>query len=79
MSDVVKLTTYVTDLSYRPEVYDEIAKAFGGRCPCSTGLVVSGLARKELLVEIECVAEARIVEAISDWSSFFTPPPLRPI
>ncbi len=56
MSDIVKLTTYVTDLSYRPEVYDEIAKAFSGRCPCSTGLVVSGLARKELLVEIDAVA-----------------------
>ncbi len=56
MSDVVKLTTYVTDVSYRPEVYDEIAKAFRGRCPCSTGLVVSGLARKELLVEIDAVA-----------------------
>jgi enamine deaminase RidA (YjgF/YER057c/UK114 family) len=56
MPDVVKLTVYVTDVSYRPDVYDEIVKAFHGKCPCSTGLVVSGLARKELLVEIDAVA-----------------------
>jgi len=56
MSDVVKITVYVTDVSYRPEVYDEITKAFHGRAPSSTGLVVSGLARKELLVEIDAMA-----------------------
>jgi len=56
MSDVVKLFVYVTDRGYRPEVYDEIVKAFGGRCPSSTGLVVSGLAREELLVEIDAIA-----------------------
>ncbi len=56
MSDVVKLFVYVTDRAYRPEVYDEIVKAFGGKCPSSTGLVVSGLAREELLVEIDAIA-----------------------
>jgi enamine deaminase RidA (YjgF/YER057c/UK114 family) len=56
MSDVVKITVYVTDVSYRPEVYDEIFKAFRGKAPSSTGLVVSGLARKELLVEIDAIA-----------------------
>lgn len=56
MSDVVKITVYVTDVSYRPEVYDEIFKAFKGRAPSSTGLVVNGLARKELLVEIDAIA-----------------------
>ncbi|MDA4122459.1 MAG: RidA family protein [Thaumarchaeota archaeon] len=56
MSDVVKITVYVTDVSYRPEVYDEIFKAFKGKAPSSTGLVVNGLARKELLVEIDAIA-----------------------
>jgi enamine deaminase RidA (YjgF/YER057c/UK114 family) len=56
MSDVVKITVYVTDVSYRPEVYDEIFKAFHGKAPSSTGLVVNGLARKELLVEIDAIA-----------------------
>jgi len=56
MSDVVKLFVYVTDRAYRPVVYDEIVKAFGGRCPSSTGLIVSGLAKEELLVEIDAIA-----------------------
>jgi enamine deaminase RidA (YjgF/YER057c/UK114 family) len=56
MSDVVKITVYVTDVSYRPEVYDEIFRAFKGKAPSSTGLVVNGLARKELLVEIDAIA-----------------------
>lgn len=56
MSDVIKLTVYVTEMAYRPEVYDEIVKAFDGRCPSSTGLVVKGLAREELLVEIDALA-----------------------
>ncbi|MSP12348.1 MAG: RidA family protein [Chloroflexi bacterium] len=56
LSDVVKITVYVTDVAFRPQVYAEITKAFGGRCPCSTGVVVQGLARPELLVEIDAIA-----------------------
>lgn len=56
MSDVVKITVYVTDIGFRPAVYKEITEAFGGWCPCSTGLVVKGLARPELLVEIDAFA-----------------------
>ncbi len=56
IEDVCKLTTYVTDRNYRREVYDVIAKHFKGVYPVSTGLVVSGLALPEMLVEIDAEA-----------------------
>ena len=56
LSDVVKITVYITDVAFRPAGYTEITDAFGGRCPCSTGVVVRGLARPELLVEIDAWA-----------------------
>jgi enamine deaminase RidA (YjgF/YER057c/UK114 family) len=53
MSDVVKLTVYVTDISYREEAYPVIRTYFEGNVrPCQTG-VVAGLAREDLLVEID--------------------------
>ncbi|MGW8429144.1 RidA family protein [Peribacillus simplex] len=56
MEDVCKLTTYVTDRSYRKEAYSVIAKHFKGVYPVSTGLVVNGLALPEMLVEIDVEA-----------------------
>jgi enamine deaminase RidA (YjgF/YER057c/UK114 family) len=53
MSDVVKLTVYVTDLSYREAAYPVIRSFFEGNMrPCQTG-VVAGLAREDLLIEID--------------------------
>jgi enamine deaminase RidA (YjgF/YER057c/UK114 family) len=51
VKDVCKLTVYVTDVSYRPVVYKMIQKYFEGVHHCSTGVVVSALARPELWVE----------------------------
>jgi enamine deaminase RidA (YjgF/YER057c/UK114 family) len=52
--DIVKLTTYAVDLSFREAIGRERARHFApGRFPASTFLVVSGLADRELLVEIE--------------------------
>ncbi|MDQ0252813.1 enamine deaminase RidA (YjgF/YER057c/UK114 family) [Evansella vedderi] len=56
MEDVCKLTTYVTDRSFRKDVYSVIAKHFDGVYPVSTGLVVDGLALPEMLVEIDVEA-----------------------
>lgn len=56
MTDVTKITVYITDVAFRPAVYEAITEAFKGWCPCSTGLVVKGLARPELLVEIDAYA-----------------------
>jgi enamine deaminase RidA (YjgF/YER057c/UK114 family) len=53
MSDVVKFTVYVTDLKYREQAYPVIRTYFEGSIrPCQTG-VVAGLAREDLLVEID--------------------------
>ena len=56
LSDVVKITVFVTDRAHRRAVYAEIANAFGGKCPCSTGVVVDGFGRSEVLVEIDATA-----------------------
>jgi enamine deaminase RidA (YjgF/YER057c/UK114 family) len=53
LADVVRIVVYVTDRAYRDQVYPVIRAFFGEIAPCSTGLVVSGLARPELLVEID--------------------------
>ena len=53
INDVCKITVYVTDRRYRREVYGVIAEHFRGVYPCSTGLVVEGLALPEMLVEID--------------------------
>jgi enamine deaminase RidA (YjgF/YER057c/UK114 family) len=53
MADVVKLTVYVTDVKYREEAYPVIRTFFAGSIrPCQTG-IVAGLAREDLLVEID--------------------------
>ena len=57
LDDVVKLTIYVTDPSYRPAVAAARQRHFKeGQYPASTYLVVSALAVPQLLVEIEAVA-----------------------
>ena len=57
LDDVVKITIYVTDVSYRPAVAAARLRHFKeGQCPASTYLVVAGLAVPQLLVEIEAVA-----------------------
>lgn len=56
INDVCKITVYVTDRSYRSKVYGVIAEHFRGVYPCSTGLVVNGLALPEMLMEIDVEA-----------------------
>ncbi|MCY4461283.1 MAG: RidA family protein [Albidovulum sp.] len=56
LSDVCKLTVYVTDISYRPAVYESINRWFDEVMHCSTGVVVSGLADPDFLVEIDAIA-----------------------
>lgn len=52
MSDVIKIIVYLTDRAHRKEVYPVIRSYFDLR-PCGTGVIVKGLAREELLVEID--------------------------
>jgi enamine deaminase RidA (YjgF/YER057c/UK114 family) len=57
LSDVVKLTVFVTDLAFRPAVAAARSQYFAtGDFPASTFLVVSSLAVPSFLVEVEAVA-----------------------
>ena len=54
--DVVKMTTYVTDMSQAPVIRSARARYFGDTLPASTLVGVTALAHPELMVEIEVIA-----------------------
>jgi len=56
LEDICKTTIYITDRKYREPVYRTIGKWLKGVYPCSTGLIVSGLARPEWVMEIDAWA-----------------------
>jgi enamine deaminase RidA (YjgF/YER057c/UK114 family) len=56
LAHVCKITVYITDRAYREPVYREIGKWLKGVYPCSTGLIVQGLARPEWVMEIDVEA-----------------------
>ncbi len=56
VSHIVKTTTYIIDPRYREPVYQEIGKWLKGVFPVSTGLVITGLAQPEWLMEIDVIA-----------------------
>ena len=56
LSDIVKLTVYLTDREFRVPVFSVLAKWLKGVRPCQTGLIVNGLARPEMLMEIDVEA-----------------------
>jgi len=51
--DVCKIRVYIGDRAYREPIYQVIGKHFGDTHPCSTGLIVRGFARPEILFEID--------------------------
>jgi len=55
-SDVVKMNSYITDMSKVQAVRDIRTRYFGEMTPASTFVQVAGLVRPELLLEIEVVA-----------------------
>ena len=56
MDHICRVVVYLTDIRYREDVYGEMGRWLKGVFPCSTGLVVTALARPEWLVEIEVTA-----------------------
>jgi reactive intermediate/imine deaminase len=54
--DVVKMNTYMTDLSQLQVVRDVRARYFGDVAPASTLVQVVHLARPEFLIEVEVIA-----------------------
>jgi enamine deaminase RidA (YjgF/YER057c/UK114 family) len=53
MDDVAKITVYISDRAYRPAVYPVIGKHFRGIHPVSTGIIMPGFARPDILFEID--------------------------
>ena len=56
MAHICRIVVYLTDIRYREPIYREMGRWLKGVYPCSTGLIVSALARPEWLVEIEVTA-----------------------
>ena len=56
LEHICKTTIYLTDRAYREEVYSVIGKHLKGVYVCSTGLIVQGLARPEMVMEIDVEA-----------------------
>ena len=56
MEDICKVTPYVTERSYRAQVYPVLGRHLRGVNPTSTGLVVKALANPELDFEIDVFA-----------------------
>ena len=56
MTDVVKVTIFVTDISQREKVWRARREFFAGNFPASTLVQVAALAEPSLKVEIEAVA-----------------------
>ncbi len=56
MQNIVRITTYVTSLAYRPIMVEVRAKYFPKDPPASTFLVVSSLADPAFLVEVDAIA-----------------------
>lgn len=56
IKDVVKITHFITDAANLPAYNEVRARYLGEERPASTLLIVAGLARPDLLVEVEMVA-----------------------
>ena len=56
MEDICKITTYVTDASYRDLVYPVLAQHMPDVHPCSTGVVISALGKPYADFEIDVFA-----------------------
>jgi enamine deaminase RidA (YjgF/YER057c/UK114 family) len=56
LDHICRIVVYLTDTRYREAVYREMGQWLKGVFPCSTGLVITALARPEWLVEIEVTA-----------------------
>jgi enamine deaminase RidA (YjgF/YER057c/UK114 family) len=56
LDHITKTTIYITDRAHRESVYRVVGRWLKGVYPCSTGLIVSGLALPEMLMEIDVEA-----------------------
>jgi enamine deaminase RidA (YjgF/YER057c/UK114 family) len=56
LDHICRVVVDLTDVRHREAVYREMGRWLKGVFPCSTGLVITALARPEWLVEIEVTA-----------------------
>ena len=56
MSNIVKLTTYVTDMRYRVDLAPLREEFLGRKGPASTLVEISALAHPDWMIEIEAIA-----------------------
>ena len=56
MTNVVKITTYVTDLRYRPDLAPIREEYLGKKGPASTLVEIRALAHPDWMIEIEAIA-----------------------
>jgi reactive intermediate/imine deaminase len=55
MNDILKTTTFITDIANRPLLAEVREKFYGPEPPASTLVVISSLVRPELLIEVEAI------------------------
>jgi enamine deaminase RidA (YjgF/YER057c/UK114 family) len=53
LADICKITVYIDDRAHRVPIYRTIGRHLRGVHPVSTGLIVNGFARPEILFEID--------------------------
>jgi enamine deaminase RidA (YjgF/YER057c/UK114 family) len=63
LADIVRLRTFVTDVTYSEAVVTVQGEAFGAIRPAATIAVVSALLKPEMRVEIEADARLRRTDA----------------
>jgi enamine deaminase RidA (YjgF/YER057c/UK114 family) len=56
LEDICKATVYLTDIRFREPVYQVLGRWLEGVHPVFTGVVVTGLARPEWVVEVDVIA-----------------------
>jgi enamine deaminase RidA (YjgF/YER057c/UK114 family) len=56
MANIVKITTYVTDMRYRVDLAPIREEFFGRKGPASTLVEISSLAHPDWMIEIEAIA-----------------------
>ena len=56
MANVIKVTTYITDMHYRVDLAPIREEFFGKKGPASTLIEISALAHPDWMIEIEAIA-----------------------
>lgn len=56
MANIVKVTTYLTDIRHRAELMGVREEFFGKKMPASTLVAVGALAHPDFLIEVEAIA-----------------------